>query len=133
MGSSIITTMNKYEEDGTTSSGLIDPTKRTGTLKEYQTVVAVGSYVRDIKVGDLVCVDPRNYAVKKYKENSIKSDLMENEVVRYNFNTIDIDGVPHLMLRDTDVSFIVEEWEVMDIEESETEKPSDIITPALII
>ena len=56
MFTALITTMDKYEEDVRTSGGLLDVTKQQGGLKEYQTVLAIGSSVRDIKVGDLVCV-----------------------------------------------------------------------------
>ena len=51
MFTSLITTMNKYEQDEIIS-GLIDPLKREGSIKEYQTVLSVGSMVKDIKVGD---------------------------------------------------------------------------------
>jgi hypothetical protein len=59
----VLTTKDIYtEEDG---SGII---KLSGTLKEYQTVVAVGPMVRTIKVGDFVCINPKRYAVTRYKE-----------------------------------------------------------------
>ena len=64
MFTSLITTMDKYEEDVRTSGGLLDVTKKQGGLKEYQTVLAVGSSVRDIKVGDLVCVNPTRSSIK---------------------------------------------------------------------
>ena len=77
----ILTTGNKYEEDEK-QNGLIIAKK--GDLKLYQTVMAVGSMVRDVKVGDQVMINPKNYAVKKYDPNSVKEDT------RYSFpsNTI---------------------------------------------
>ena len=51
---SLITTMDKYEED-VTNNGIIDTKRQEGSLKEYQTVIAVGTTVRDIKVGNESC------------------------------------------------------------------------------
>ena len=60
MFTSLITTMDKYEQDKLTNGGLIDTAKQQGTLKEYQKVLAIGDSVRNIKVGDLVCINPDN-------------------------------------------------------------------------
>ena len=85
----IITTMEKYEEDVRTASGLIDTTKQQGGLKEYQTVLAVGDSVRAIKVGDLVCVNPTRFAVKKHQAGSLKDGIVtDNPVVTYNFDVV---------------------------------------------
>lgn len=121
MYTSIVTTMHKYEKDELDSAGLVNVDKMAGTLKEYQTVVAVGSMVKDIKVGDLVCIDPSHYAVKKFQENSIKNDLMENQKVGYKFNIVDIEFEPHLFLNTQDILYVIEEYEEI--------KTSSIYTP----
>lgn len=133
--SAVLTTAEKYEEDETTAGGLIDPTKSKGSLKEYQRVVAVGEYVKNINVGDLVCIDPKDYAIRKYNPNSVKADLMQNEVVGYNFNIVELDGVPHLLLKDKDITFIVEDFEPIEIEveKKEVKQASPIITPSPLI
>lgn len=120
MFNSIITTMDKYEED-VKENGVIVANKQAGTIKEYQTVVAVGTTVRDIKVGDLVMINPRNYAVKKYQENSIKNDIEMNPVIGYNFNIIEMADGQYLLLQDRDIDYIIEDYE--------EEKPSKIIQP----
>ena len=107
---SIVTTMNKYEED-VTNNGVIDASKTEGTLKEYQTVLSVGTTVRDIKVGDVVMINPRNYAVKKYQENSIKNDIEMNPVIGYNFNIIEMADGQYLLLQDRDIDYIIEDYE----------------------
>lgn len=107
----ILTTMNKYEDDYK-ENGIINPTKSKGTLKEYQKVIAVGSSVRDIKVGDIVCINPKRYATMKHKEGSLKDGVIkDNPVVTYNFDVILLDGVEYLKLYDNDVDFIVTEYE----------------------
>ena len=82
----ILVTADKYEDD-IIENGIIRTTK--GTLKEYQKVLAVGSTVRDIKVGDLVLINPIRYAVKKHREGSLKDGVItDNPVVSYNFNLV---------------------------------------------
>lgn len=126
----IITTMDMYEEDQMTG-GVIDTRKTKGSLKEYQTVVAVGSTVRDINVGDIVAINPTRYAKMKHEDKSLKNGIIgDNMVIGYKFNTITIDDKEHLMLFDQDIDFVVLESE--DIEDSgpaiiQPEKPKIIV------
>lgn len=124
MYTKILTTMCKYEEDELTNGGLIDASKTQGTLKEYQTVIAVGNSVRNVKVGDLVCINPDRYAVKKHEAGSLKDGVItDNPVIKYNFNTMEIEGVPHLLLDENDVSFIITDYEEVK------EQKSDLYVP----
>ena len=117
----IVVTMDKYAADEYIgSSSLLDAAKMSGSLKEFQKVVSVGSMVREIKVGDIVCIDPKDYAIHKYKPNSLKQDMMEDTIVGYNFTIVEIDHIPHLILKDRDIVYIVEESE-------EEKEPSPII------
>ena len=125
MFTSLITTMNKYEQDEIIS-GLIDPLKREGSIKEYQTVLSVGSMVKDIKVGDLVCINPTRFAVKKHKEGTLKDGIVkDNPIIQYNFDVIEMDGEQCLLLQDRDIDFIIEDWE-----EIKEECPAALIRPA---
>lgn len=125
MFTSLITTMNKYEQDEIIS-GLIDPLKREGSIKEYQTVLSVGSMVKDIKVGDLVCINPTRFAVKKHKEGTLEDGVVkDNPIIQYNFDVIEMDGEQCLLLQDRDIDFIIEDWE-----ETKEECPSALIRPA---
>ena len=109
---SIITTMDKYEQDVITEGGLIDTSKQQGTLKEYQTVLAIGDSVRNIEVGDLVCVNPSRFAVKKHKDGSMRDGIItDNPVVTYNFDIVEMGGRQCLLLQDRDINFIIEESE----------------------
>lgn len=109
---SLITTMDKYEQDKITDGGLIDASKQQGTLKEYQTVLAVGDSVRNIKVGDLVCVNPARFAVRKHEKGSMRDGVItDNPVVGYNFDIVEMDGKNCLLLQDRDIEFIIEDFE----------------------
>lgn len=124
MFTALITTMDKYEQDVTTG-GLITVTKMQGGLKEYQTVLAVGGSVRDIKVGDLVCVNPARFAVRKHQAGSLKDGVIsDNPVTTYNFDVVEMDGEQCLLLQDRDIDFIIEEFE-----EVPDPAPSTIIQP----
>lgn len=125
MFTALITTMDKYEHDVTTRGGLIDTTKQQGGLKEYQTVLAVGSSVRDIKVGNIVCVNPTRFAVRKHQAGTLKDGIVtDNPVTTYNFDVVEMDGKQCLLLQDRDIDFIIEEYE-----EVPDPTPSPIIQP----
>ena len=107
----IVTTMDMYVDDTTTPGGIIDVTKLKQGIKEYQKVIAVGTSVRTVKEGDLVCINPDRYAVRKFSNDSVKNDLLENTVTRYNFNVVKIEDKDYLLLDEADVEFVVEDWE----------------------
>lgn len=112
MFTSIVLTMDKYEEDSRTSGGLIDGTKQQGSLKEFQRVIAVGDSVRGVKVGDLVCFNPARYAIKQHQAGSMKDGVIQdNPVIRYNFNIIEVDDKQCLVVDNNDISFVIEEYE----------------------
>lgn len=120
----IITTMCTYEDD-VIVKGVIDTNRQKGSVKEYQKVVAVGSMVKDIKVGDMVLINPKNYRILKHKEGSMKDGVItDNPTVGYNIPTVEINGEQFMYLSDNDIEYIVEDYE--DIEDP---KPSSVITP----
>lgn len=113
---SILTTGDKYEED-VKENGII--TNKKGDLKLYQKVLAVGTSVRDIKVGDQVMFSPKDYVVMKYDPNSVKNDMDMNKVVKMNLPWVKVDdeeGKPQdcLLLKDRDILFVFEGEEVSD-------------------
>lgn len=112
----ILTTKDVY--DGTESeNGVIIP---NGTLKEYQRVVEVGPMVRTVSIGDLVAINPKRYAVTKYKKDDIKGDIEQmQKVITYKIPELEIDHVKHLLITDQDIEYIVEDF----VEE----QPSNII------
>jgi hypothetical protein len=112
MFTSLITTMDKYEKDKLTEGGLIDTAKQQGTLKEYQTVLAIGDSVRGIKVGDLVCVNPARFAVRKHEKGSMRDGIVtDNPVITYNFDVVEMDDKQCLLLQDRDIEYVIEDFE----------------------
>lgn len=106
----LITTGDKFTED-MVESGLIIAKK--GEMKLWQKVIAIGSSVRDIKVGDMVMINADNYVVRKYDKNSLQNDLDNNPKLSYRFNWVTIDdenGEPQecLLLNDRDVLYVFE-------------------------
>lgn len=129
MFTALITTMDMYKHDKVTAGGIIDSTKQKGTIKEYQKVLAVGGSVRDIKVGDLVCIDATRFAVRKHKDDSIKVDIEgSNPVLEYRFDIVEMDGQKCLLLQDRDIQFIIEDYEeISDNQSSLITPPTDLI------
>lgn len=106
----LLITADKFEKD-MVHNGVILAGK--GDLKLWQTVVAVGSVVRDIKVGDKVMINPNDFAVKKYNKNSVQNDLDNNPVLTYNFPFETIDDEKgelkdYLYISDRNVKYVFE-------------------------
>ena len=113
MFTALVTTMDMYSADeqfieGTT---LIDGRKTKYTVKEFQKVIAVGPNVRDIKVGDLVCVDPSRFGKMVHNKGSVQEAVVkDNPVVEYLFDIVYIDGKPYLYLQDRDIKYVVTKY-----------------------
>ena len=106
----MLVTADTFEKDMIQGGVII---AKKGDLKLWQTVVATGSTVRDVKAGDKVMIIPDHFAVKKYNKNSVQNDLDNNPVLTYNFpfETIDDEkGEPqeYLYISDNDVKYIFE-------------------------
>ena len=121
MFTGLVTTMDRYTEDIFTDGGLLDMSRKKGMVKEYQKVLCVGGSVRDIKEGDLVCINPTRFAVKKHKEGSLKDGIItDNPTISYNFDIIEIDGNQCLLLQDRDINFIIEDFEETEEEDKQS-------------
>lgn len=113
MFTAIVTTMDTYE--AASPNEIVNDQTKEGAIKELQRVVAIGTSVRDIKVGDLVHLDFTRYAVKQHKDGSLKDGVIQdNPVMSYNFNTIILDGKEYLYVQYNDVVFVVEDYEEVE-------------------
>ena len=113
MFTGVITTMDMYkpEEQMIEGTNLIDGRKTKYTVKELQKVIAVGPQVRDIKVGDLVCINPSRFAKTVHKPGSLEEcTVKDNPVIEYLFDMVDIDGKTYLYLQDRDINYIVTKY-----------------------
>lgn len=110
----IVTTCDTYNNDKT-KGGII--VKTDGTIKEYQKVEAVGSTVRDIKVGDLVMINPTRYIVPNHREKreeSLKGVIGDELTLGVNFPIVEYGGKRHLLINDQDIDYIINGEEVED-------------------
>ena len=119
----IITTANRYNSDQRTGI-LLDANKLEGRYKEYQTVVSVGSAVREVKAGDVVLIDPSRYMRRKYSDNSLREDFVENPIVSIDIPTVTMNQEDYFMIDQSDIAYIIE-----DSEEVPDQTPSTIIMP----
>ena len=106
----LLVTGDKFEKDMVVGGVIV---AKKGDLKLWQTVTAIGSTVRDIKVGDKVMIIPDHFAVKKYNKNSVQNDLDNNPVLTYNFpfETVeneDGETRDYLYISDNDVRYVFE-------------------------
>lgn len=114
----LVTTMNRYDSNTKVRGTDIIDSSKAGSVKEYQTVIAVGPMVRGIEVGDTVFINPKRYAVMKHEAGSLKDGVIgDNPVIGYNFDIVEIDGKDYLYLQSADIKFVAE------VEEFDTEPP----------
>jgi len=118
LANKVITTMDKYDID-LKHGELVDVNKLKGTVKEYQTVVAVGPMVHYINVGDTVLVNPAAYGKPKHVRDQGNGSIAQNTEgyhveMEYHFPTIMIDGVEHLFITDRDIDVVCNIEEVPD-------------------
>ena len=121
----VILTANRYEESDFNDGLIDDEQKLVGNIKEYQTVVSVGPYVKDLKAGDFVVVNPKAYAkpIHKTKDTSVRGLLGDDEVeMRVEFPTIEINGIPHLFLYDRDIDMVITKHEFINDSVSNDDK-----------
>ena len=118
----VLTTANKYETTSTKNGIIISAKQTEGHIKEYQTVVKVGSSVREIKPGDIVVINPSRYLRKKFDENSIRDDFDKNPTIEINIPTVVINDKEYFLIEDRDVAYIID-----DCEEIPDTKPSIIM------
>ena len=119
----LITTANKYEETQM-NGNLIDVNKMEGRYKEYQTVVRVGSAVREVKEGDVVLIDPSRYMNRKFSDNSLREDFVENPIVEINIPTVTMNDEDYFMIEERDIAYVI-----ADSEEVPDPLPNPIIVP----
>lgn len=124
----IVTTANRVEMDQKVN-GIIIPEKLKGGYDEYQTVIAVGSMVHNLKPGDLVCIDPSAYGRPVHKEHidSVKGLSDDTVQMAYYIPTIEVDGKECMFIADRDIAYKVD-----DYEEIKDDNPV-VITPPVII
>ena len=121
----VILTANRYEESDFNDSLIDDEQKLVGNIKEYQTIVSVGPYVKDLKAGDFVVINPKAYAkpIHKTKDTSVRGLLGDDEVeMRVEFPTIEINGIPHLFLYDRDIDMVITKHEFINDSVSNDDK-----------
>ena len=118
----VLTTANRYETTNTKNGIIISAKQTEGHIKEYQTVVKVGSSVREIKPGDIVLINPSRYLRKKFDENSIRDDFDKNPTIEINIPTVVINDKEYFLIEDRDVAYIID-----DCEEIPDTKPSIIM------
>lgn len=118
----VLTTANRYETTSTKNGIIVSAKQTEGHIKEYQTVVKVGSSVREIKPGDIVLINPSRYLRKKFDENSIRDDFDKNPTIEINIPTVVINDKEYFLIEDRDVAYIID-----DCEEIPDTKPSIIM------
>lgn len=112
----VITTAITYKGEVTTNGGIIlDTRKMDGTINPYQTVVAVGSMVHDLKEGDVVKINFKRYEKAQHLPGAIdeaQNKQYDNLSIGVEIPSIVINDVEYLYLQNNDIEYIVEDYAV---------------------
>ena len=119
MFTGVVTTAVRYtSEEAVNSSGLIvDTRKFMGAMNNYQTVIAVGPMVKEIKPGDVVCINFDRYAVASQRAGKLEDNIQDHTAeYSYRLPCIDLDGVKCLMIQSNDIEYYMQpgDFEVDD-------------------
>lgn len=116
MFTGVITTAITYKGEVTTNGGIIlDTRKMDGTINPYQTVVAVGSMVHDLKEGDVVKINFKRYEKAQHLPGAIdeaQNKQYDNLSIGVEIPSIVINDIEYLYLQNNDIEYIVEDYEV---------------------
>ena len=113
----VITTARTYVGDqyADVNGIIVDTRKLDGSLNPYQTVIAIGTTVRDIKEGDVVKINTKRYEIVKHvpgapdEEQHKQTTSMAKDV---EIPMIVINDQQYLFLQNNDIEYVVEEYEV---------------------
>lgn len=119
MFTSLVTTCNLVDDIYIGNTKILDAKSLSKPIDEYQKVICVGSLVRDIKVGDLVKINPSRFSVKKHKPGTLNDGVIQdNPIIEYKFDVVELDGTKYLLLQDRDIEYIVDEYDEIDQQEN---------------
>jgi hypothetical protein len=54
--------------------------------------------VREVKEGDVVLIDPSKYMKRKYSDNSLREDFVENPITSIEIPTVTMNGEDYFMI-----------------------------------
>ena len=113
----VVTTAKKYVGDqyADVNGLVIDTRKMDGSINPYQTVIAVGTTVRDVEKGDVVKLNFKRYAKTQHLPGVIdqaENKEYDNMVMTYEIPTVILDGEEYLFLQNNDIEYVVTKYEV---------------------
>jgi hypothetical protein len=90
---------------------VIDKDQQMIYFDEFQTVLRVGSVVRDINVGDVICVNPKRFAKYQEQKSRVRAAVegYEKVLIGYDFPIISTSFGDVMLITDGDVKYIIED------------------------
>ena len=114
MFTGVITTAKRYVGDMTTKGGLLlDTSKMEGTMNPFQTVIAAGDMVKDLKPGDIVNINFKRYKKTVHAPGAIENNITsDNMSITYEIPMIELGDQEALFLQNSDIEFIVTKYKI---------------------
>ena len=106
----VVTTSNKYVGDQFADKGglIIETRKNSGALNYFQRVIAVGSIVKDIEVGDIVKINFDRYLKVRHFPGEVKDNVQsDSPLAAYEVPCIEVNDQQCLLIQSNDIEFVV--------------------------
>lgn len=115
LNNQILTTADTYKEAELSEAGIyVDIRKVEHAYKFHQKVLAVGPAVRQLKVGDIIMINPTRYIVPEHPEDedSLRGIVhVRNTHTKIAFPILEIDNTERMLLNDNDAEFVIVDYE----------------------
>ena len=108
MFTGVLTTSTRYKgEQFMEKNGLIlDTRKLDGMANPMQRVVAVGDSVRELKEGDIVCINFSRYVVPDHRPGKIENNIEHDNLgYKYVMPVVEMGGQEYYLLQANDISY----------------------------
>ena len=114
----ILVTCNREKETSLVYTGtkILDANKVSksgGDICPFQEVLAVGGSVRNVKPGDIVCINIGHFAVKKYAEGDFRDGIqsMDNKTINFRIPVVEVNDETLMYIDEADVDYVVTDYE----------------------
>jgi len=128
----LIVTAEKYKKAQKIKGTILDASKLEGKYKEYQRVVRIGSAVREVKEGDLILMDITRYMKRKFSDNSLREDFIDNPIISIDVPTVEMNGVEYFMIEERDIAYVITDSEEEEDDEEDEKVIKDSSNPLYI-
>lgn len=70
--------------------------------------------MREVKPGDVVLINPTRYTKKKFSEDSLRTEFVDNPTIEINIPSVQLEDQEVFMIEERDIAYVIEEFEEVE-------------------